>query len=216
MYYPRFRPENRQRSDNWHQNRTHRTRSEDYSSHEQPNDDDVKPSTDLVEETLRRIRSRRPSETMSTTAASNGDVDNRRLSCDEIDQVLNHIRSRSQSLSSRPPPPKASPPPLPNEEASYANFDVRNTPFGNVRSSPPSRRLHQTHQQQQQHQQQQPSYIQHNSNNINNINKINNNLVMPTVHVHGRDLRRQQVQRVPMRVHQTIVKKGITENQKVM
>jgi len=157
MYYPRFRPENRQRSDNWHQNRTHRTRSEDYScSHQQPKDN-ITPPTDLVEETLRKIRARRPSETMSTNATSNGDVDNRRLSCDEIDQVLNHIRSRSQSLSSRPPPPKASPPPLPKEEASYTNFDLRNTPFGNVRSSPPSRRFHQTQQQQQP--QPQPSHV---------------------------------------------------------
>ena len=104
----------------------------------------TKVPADLVEETLKEIRLRKSSETMSANVGV-GDV--RRLTCEEIDQVLNQIRSRSQSLSGRPPPPKSSPPPLPKEE-----FNAGKTPFGTTRSSPPSRRPQHQQQQQQQNQ----------------------------------------------------------------
>jgi hypothetical protein len=121
MYYPRYRPE--RRSSDWIESRSRRTRSEDFSqsNNSQSNnskaayDDSGEDSgagkrpLDLVEETLKEIRSRKLSDSMSI----NGD--SRRLSCEEIDQVLNQIRSRSASLSSRPPPPKSSPPPLPED-----------------------------------------------------------------------------------------------------
>ena len=43
----------------------------------------------------------------------NSDDQNQKLTNDQVEQLLNGIRSRS---SSRPPPPKATPPPLPKVE----------------------------------------------------------------------------------------------------
>ena len=137
MYYPRARAE--ARCSDWGEDRSRRTQSQDFSNTSIPtfSQNDVRTSDTLVEDALRQIRSRRPSESMSTKLKN---TDSRRLSCDEIDKVLNEIRSRSQSLSSRPPPPQASPPPLPKD-----SFDAGKTPFGNVHSPPPNQRPTSSH-----------------------------------------------------------------------
>jgi len=106
MYYPRYRPQHR--SHDWLDDRSRRTRSEDFGRpNVAKNDAKVRQNDEnrstrktdspdsLVEETLKEIRSRKSSE----TASANVGVDSRRLSCEEIDQMLSHIRSRSQSLS---------------------------------------------------------------------------------------------------------------------
>lgn len=123
MYYPRNRREHRDPQEGL---RGRRTRSENFRNPGSPSE------SDLVEETLKEIRSRKLSNDSKTNSVD--ERDSRRLSCEEIDQLLSHIRSRSQSLSGRPPPPKASPPPLPSDQELFS------TPFGGVGPSPPARR----------------------------------------------------------------------------
>lgn len=116
MYYPRCRRDQEE-------NRGRRTRSENFRD---PNNASAQGEMNLVEETLKEIRSR--------NGSTSNERDKRRLSCEEIDQLLTHIRSRSQSLSGRPPPPTASPPPLPSDQ------EIFSTPFGGIGPTPPPRR----------------------------------------------------------------------------
>ena len=190
MYQPRYQPQ--PRDSEWMETRSRRTKSEDFGQQNGENN--------LVEETLKEIRSRKSSDTMSTP----NKFDSRRLSCEEIDKVLNQIRSRSQSLSSRPPPPKASPPPLPKEE-NFENFDLRKTPFGTgPSSSPPSRRPHlQQQQQQQQHQHRSRPRVRTQagnttSNDNNNIKKSNfdEKETKNNERVNGRNLTEDEIARI--------------------
>ena len=58
--------------------------------------------------------------------------DGQKLTNDQVEQLLNGIRSRS---SSRPPPPKATPPPLPKVEFWRQNSNVVTSLFCNFRLS---------------------------------------------------------------------------------
>ncbi len=89
--------------------RSRRSQSED-SKHRNENN--------IVEDTLREIRSRRSSE------ESLGGGDFRRMSCEEIDNLLSDIR-RSQTTW-RPPPPGSAPPPLQEESVE----EMSTLPFG--------------------------------------------------------------------------------------
>ena len=207
MYQPRYQPQ--PRDSDWLENRSRRTKSEDFSRQNEGGGDE----TNLVEETLKEIRSRKSSDAAMSTVNK---FDSRRLSCEEIDKVLNQIRSRSQSLSSRPPPPKASPPPLPNEGT---DFDLRKTPFGDAAStSPPSRRPHskqQQHHQQQHHHRSRPrvrgtasSGINEDISNIKTSNSINDDIHKATgskydeketknnERVNGRNLTEDEISRI--------------------
>lgn len=106
----------------WREARKRRTQSEDFGGL------DIKPSStinssnsvsegndgeDLVESTLEQIRAKKS-------------LDKTRISCEEIDCLLNNIRrSRSQS-STRPPPPSTIPPPPPSDPIS----NLTSLPFG--------------------------------------------------------------------------------------
>lgn len=107
------------RDPSWREARARRTRSEDVSN--LPFGD----KASIVENTLKEIRQRRPSEES-------------RMSCEEIDNLLQDIRrSRSQSASRRPPPPASSPPRLPVDEVAVSRDKL---PFGAAQSPVRSRR----------------------------------------------------------------------------
>ncbi len=82
-------------------------------------------SANFVDDTLKQIRSRNSSED-SSAGYDNG----RRLSTEEIDNILGEIRSRSRSRP-RPPPPTHNPPSLPKDGA---GLDL---PFGPSPDPPP-------------------------------------------------------------------------------
>ena len=62
----------------------------------------------------------------------NSDDQNQKLTNDQVEQLLNGIRSRS---SSRPPPPKATPPPLPKVDFWRQNFKCSDVILCNFRLS---------------------------------------------------------------------------------
>ncbi|XP_059089731.1 dnaJ homolog subfamily C member 7-like isoform X2 [Tigriopus californicus] len=108
----------------WREARKRRTQSEDFGGLEIKPDSPInsmnsgletKGDGDLVKTTLEQIRAQ-------------NSRDKTRMSCEEIDCLLNNIRrSRSQS-STRPPPPSTSPPVPPSDPISTVTLD--SLPFG--------------------------------------------------------------------------------------
>ncbi len=105
-YYQR----SRRRGRDWHEARAKRTLSADcHSPSPAPS---LSSSSTQAEALISEIRQN----------SQNG-LNQKRLSQEEIDQVLTEIRARSRSHS-RPPPPRATPPPLPKEATPQSNSSL--------------------------------------------------------------------------------------------